>query len=709
MMPDIDQDFSPPFEWATAYRELGLQVVPAYMPKPDDPTFSWKRPIMGWGVFQDNLVPPETFDAWYGPRGKFRGHINMGVITGAASDNVFVIDLDIQKEGSQAALWWQAQLVALGWDSTPWQTWTQTTGGGGIQLFFRAPRDHRMPTNRTPLGVDIRGQGGFAMLPGSLHSSGRHYRWQDGLEPWEVDCMKAPQGLLDAIDRLVMEHGGHDPQSGGADYEKPPSPATDFDWLGNRVDGREPAIRDEVWYGLMEWCRQTSGSLPDEAKFFDAAWQRYERNTRPQQFRPALDNAAALEAENRGISLFRKKWLNTRRKYTLDQLIERSKEEAPKKPADRHVIAMADMPHQGHGTVPPVGPIRTFDFATLFLENIEEVPGYVEPDLLDYGGFWLIGGPPKAQKSMFLFDALVSMAVGRDFLSGLFKVPKPLKVFYLQAEMNEKLLRRRAKKFARFTSDEIDALASNLIVSDRFRMVLAEDGVRIAAELIKASFHDGPPDIIAFDPLANIYSEENENDNAQMMRFLTQRLEAVRQLVNPVAGVILVHHATKKSPQEIAKDPFKCVRGGGALRGHYDSGTIIFRKGEEGPEREMHFEMRGGEPPDPLTVKVEGGRFIKAASPFFKDDKKGFPDITVCRQILCAMQEAWMKGGKNCWSNQHNTGARYAVKIMAIRWGLKEKTAKELLLHWEVNKLVEYQLRDSHEHTMGLNVIGPIP
>jgi hypothetical protein len=243
-------------------------------------------------------------------------------------------------------------------------------------------------------------------------------------------------------------------------------------------------------------------------------------------------------------------------------------------------------------------------------------------------------------------------------------------------------------------------------VSDRFRMVLGEDGVRLAAELIKAAFHDGPPDIIAFDPLANIYDQENENDNAQMMRFLTQRLEAVRQLVNPVAGVILVHHATKKSPQEIAKDPFNCFRGGGALRGHYDSGIIIFKKSEEGDERELHFELRGGEAPEPATVKLEQGRMnVVKNSPFF-EPQKGLPDRDTCNLILAAIETAWLKKEPLSMVPQTRRQGRYAPLVIHENYaGVSAKAAVTLLEKWLMNGVVREEEVSSVSKKRGLKAL----
>jgi hypothetical protein len=110
----------------------------------------------------------------------------MGLLTGRASRNVFVLDFDEYKDGvgSQASSWWHGVLARHNNGIEP-QTCQQITGGGGRQLLFRAPMDWKAPTIRTRIGVDIRGQGGFAILPPSLHTSGRRYEWKAGCAPWE--------------------------------------------------------------------------------------------------------------------------------------------------------------------------------------------------------------------------------------------------------------------------------------------------------------------------------------------------------------------------------------------------------------------------------------------------------------------------------------------------------------------------------------------
>jgi hypothetical protein len=168
----FDPACASPAQWAVMYRELGLQVVPAKLPN-GNPSVSWKRPAIEWKHLTKKLADDATFLSWYGPNGIFAARPNMGVICGEASDRRFIIDIDLHKN-LQARLWWDRMLHTWFDGEEPW-TWAQRTGGGGRQLMFKAPAGWVPPTNRTRIGADIRGQGGFGMFPPSLHESGKAY------------------------------------------------------------------------------------------------------------------------------------------------------------------------------------------------------------------------------------------------------------------------------------------------------------------------------------------------------------------------------------------------------------------------------------------------------------------------------------------------------------------------------------------------------
>ena len=148
----FDEDFASPVDFANLYRDLELQVVPAKTPSEDK---AWKRPAIKWREHENFLVEEKVFQQWYGPDGEHRMRTNMGLITGNASGRLVIVDLDTHKN-SKATEWWN-DLMDM-WNNSQWpQTPVQRTGGGGLQFLLRCPEWYTPPTNKTSIGVDIRG------------------------------------------------------------------------------------------------------------------------------------------------------------------------------------------------------------------------------------------------------------------------------------------------------------------------------------------------------------------------------------------------------------------------------------------------------------------------------------------------------------------------------------------------------------------------
>lgn len=113
---------------------------------------------------------------------------NIGVATGAISGLV-VLDIDPGRGGAEA---FDTLMHRHG--PLP-STLEQTTGGGGRHLFFKHPGSQlKVPSRNGALGpgLDVKGDGGYVVIPPSLHSSGRRYQW-NGLT---FDVAPLPDWLL---------------------------------------------------------------------------------------------------------------------------------------------------------------------------------------------------------------------------------------------------------------------------------------------------------------------------------------------------------------------------------------------------------------------------------------------------------------------------------------------------------------------------------
>lgn len=322
-LPSFDPGFAAPSDWAAMYRACGLQVVPSHMPAEHQ---NWKRPALAdWKSLQEELVPQPTFERWYGTGGEHIRRPNMGLLTGRASQNIFVIDLDEYKT-PDAINWWRGVLAVHSSGLEP-ETWQQVTGGGGRQMFFRAPPSWRAPTNKTPIGVDVRGQGGFAVLPPSMHISGAAYLWKPGAAPWELEIADTPDWLLQEVNALVERYGGDQHAPPG---ERTPDPSGDINAFGSRVDGREEYMRDLVWASIVDWRRECpiKPTTRESDQRGNDIWTIYERKTKT-RLPDAITNAEGLEREGRGRSLFADKWRRAMAQWDNEIAAEVAKDPAP--------------------------------------------------------------------------------------------------------------------------------------------------------------------------------------------------------------------------------------------------------------------------------------------------------------------------------------------------------------------------------------------
>lgn len=219
----------------------------------------------------------------------------------------------------------------------------------------------------------------------------------------------------------------------------------------------------------------------------------------------------------------------------------------------------------------------------------------IAPRVLTPGGLLVLGGAPKVGKSDLLISWLVHMAAGQPFLD--FTPPRPLRVFYLQAEIQYHYLRERMKQIS-LPPKVLAGARNNLVATPKLNLLLDAEGSVRVAEAIRRTFPTEPVDIICIDPIRNLFDGGpdggGENDNSAMMFFLKDRVEVLRDHINPDCGVILAHHTKKLSKQQVKDDPFLALSGASALRGFYTSGLILHRPDEESSQRKLEIELRNG-------------------------------------------------------------------------------------------------------------------
>lgn len=257
---------------------------------------------------------------------------------------------------------------------------------------------------------------------------------------------------------------------------------------------------------------------------------------------------------------------------------------------------------------------EAFSLAELIADKSPMPDDLIAPRLLTPSGMLVIGGAPKSGKSDFTLSLLTHMAAGQPFLK--FTPPRPLRVFVLQAEIQYDYLRERLQKMG-LSEEAILKAGQNIHITPQLKLLLNDDGLEIIKDLIHEKFPDAPPDIIVIDPIRNVFdggpdfSNLGENDNNAMLFFLQQRVEMLRDMINPRAGIILVHHTKKISKAMFKDDPFQALSGASSLRSYYTSGMLIFRPDEAEDVRSLHFELRNGPGIVNMHVVKRAGQWVE--------------------------------------------------------------------------------------------------
>ena len=238
--------------------------------------------------------------------------------------------------------------------------------------------------------------------------------------------------------------------------------------------------------------------------------------------------------------------------------------------------------------------LPSFTLGQLLDDNTPLPDDLIAPRVVTPGGMAVFGGAPKVGKSDFLLAWLTHMAAGLPFLG--MTPARPLRVFYLQAEVQYHYLRERAKKI-HLPAQALELARENFVATPQLQTLLDDAGLAQIIPTIQLAFGGPPPDIIVIDPIRNVFDGGDaggENDNGAMLFFLSQRVDRIRREVNVDAGVILAHHTKKLSKKQFEEDPFQALAGAGSLRGYYSTGMLLQRPDESRTTRQLIYELRNG-------------------------------------------------------------------------------------------------------------------
>ena len=181
---------------ALAYTARGWPVIPLHTPTArgcscgrTECANPGKHPRTAHGL-KDATRDPATIHEWWDRW----PDANIGIVTGAES-GIFVLDVDGAR-GKESLIEFAQRGCHLP------DTYTVRTGGGGQHFYFLWPEGVavRNSQSRIAPGLDIRGQGGYAVAPPSLHVRGVRYEINESanlLVPcpdWLLSLTHEPKG-----------------------------------------------------------------------------------------------------------------------------------------------------------------------------------------------------------------------------------------------------------------------------------------------------------------------------------------------------------------------------------------------------------------------------------------------------------------------------------------------------------------------------------
>jgi archaellum biogenesis ATPase FlaH len=204
-------------EQALRYYSLGFSIIPVGKDK---------KPLVAWKKYQDERATPDQIKTWF----KQFPTMNIGTVTGAISG---IVVIDVEKGGSI--------------EDFP-TTATVKTGGGGWHLYYKHPNSPVGNSARkiAPL-TDVRADGGYVVLPPSIHASGNAYEWSIPLE----------EGLADITPELLQRITADAPtpmQSGTGEVVEGTRNDTATKYIGRLLHHLPSDLWDTAgWAGLQDW------------------------------------------------------------------------------------------------------------------------------------------------------------------------------------------------------------------------------------------------------------------------------------------------------------------------------------------------------------------------------------------------------------------------------------------------------------------------
>ena len=218
-------------------------------------------------------------------------------------------------------------------------------------------------------------------------------------------------------------------------------------------------------------------------------------------------------------------------------------------------------------------------------------PQWLVQDLWGACAVGVIGGAPKACKSMMGLDLAVSVASGTACL-GRFEVHTPGPVLVYLAEAALPRVRDRVAQLCQHRGLSLHSLNLHVVTAPSLRLDLDRD--RHALEQTLAELQ---PRLLLLDPLVRLHrlDENSAADVSGLLGFL-RHINRRHQL-----ALVLVHHMAKRSRRDLGQ----ALRGSSDLHAWTDSACYLVRRDDQ--RLQLTVEHRSAPAPDPVLLRLVSG------------------------------------------------------------------------------------------------------
>jgi replicative DNA helicase len=471
-----------------------------------------KRAMILWTEFQTRHPTVAEVADWFTKW----PDANIGIVTGNIS-NLVVFDLDSENAVQYAE------------NEGGFPVTVKAKTGKGYHIYAQHPGFAVKNDVEKKLDIDIRGDGGYAAAPPSVHGSGRQYEWEDGLSIVEIDPAPCDSWMIDYLKEVSRS-------SSKPAKEKTPNLSNNPDMA--KKSGNSDSYVDILKYGAREGMRNHTATKlighliakgNDEAVVWELIkqWNAEKNNPSLDEFelRKTFDSIAKLESQNQ----------DQQEKIDVADFFDTTK----------RIIAEHD---------------ESFIKIPFAADNLSNLETYMNGGLIG-GRFYLLGGIPSASKTMLANNIADNICLNGN------------PVLFFSYDDGKAELRYRT--FARFSKNDIEDFNQNRLDKSLIKNICAirslqkirklkgviESTINVEKwdDLIEQAIKlKGKPPVIMVDYLRKLRTESGASDERLRVDGILSNLTGLAKKYNiPVLAISELARDSYKSGQRLSMASFK--------------------------------------------------------------------------------------------------------------------------------------------------------